>query len=681
MDENLIKTGSFGTVERYKIGDRTYALKRINKDNFSLIELMILSRIDSKYVIKSLLNQKYKITDNEYSFKMEIKYVLDNFLTMSYKNIKEIITGCVYGLNCLHKKGFLHLDIKPDNIFYTIKDSVYIPVLGDFGLSSWVEDSKIGVKLKKRGSYRFMPYEVITKTETLYLFTEKSDIWSLGITFYSCLFYPLLLSRKKDLYVKQIDEIIDTLKFNLFRDYFSQSQTIVVDEDLVNEYRTKSYNIFKSLYPDDTKRLVNDIKYYIEIDNLYKLLISMMQKDPRDRISSDCLTKMSYIDKNLESSCLLADDEQYIIPYIDVGLFETTMKDIMDYFGKNSDYDVKILFMSIEILVKILSLVSNECISEKESIFCKRVNTSDYSKFAIEYALSYYDKIGGNDMISYLNDINIIGYNRVFSECDYLEELLYIYVTITTNYKLFSIFNVMNVKEVVEFIRNEYDYEMTDKNVTCYDFFSKLEKTDIKNIQLPVSVNNSDIYSISNDTDYKFRKVLYNIITPLILEKFDNTGIDYISLLKRHIYTDNLNTFLFENLDKVISMLNNLNQLVYSENKISILLFDNIDLRNPNDDILEISNNNVLINTEKKEMSLVTYFNGTYYQYYYKNDSFKNFCETNGYSYNLMMKSIICKTDLACILYSIYIDKNIETNIVLNDKTIITLLLFLFVDN
>ena len=97
MDENLIKTGSFGTVERYKIGDRTYALKRINKDNFSLIELMILSRIDSKYVIKSLLNQKYKITDNEYSFKMEIKYVLDNFLTMSYKNIKEIITGCVYG--------------------------------------------------------------------------------------------------------------------------------------------------------------------------------------------------------------------------------------------------------------------------------------------------------------------------------------------------------------------------------------------------------------------------------------------------------------------------------------------------------------------------------------------------------------------------------------------------------
>ena len=681
MDENLIKKGSFGTIERYKIGDRTYALKRINKDNFSLIELMILSRIDSKYVIKSLLNQKYKITDNEYSFKMDIKYVLDNFVTMSYKNIKEIITGCIYGLNCLHKKGFLHLDIKPDNIFYTIKDSVYIPVLGDFGLSSWVEDSKVGVKLKKRGSYRFMPYEVITKTESLYLFTEKSDIWSLGITFYSCLFYPLLLSRKKDLYIKQIDEIIETLKFNLFRDYFLQSQTIIINEDIVNEYRTKSYTIFESIYPDDTKRLVNDIKYYIEIDNLYKLLISMIQKDPKDRISSDCLTKMSYIDKNLESSCLLADDEQYIIPYIDVELFEITMKDVMDYFSDNSDYDVKILFMSIEILVKILSLVSNECVSEKESIFCKRVNKNDYSKFAIEYALSYYDKIGGNDMVSYLNDINIIGYNRVFSECNYLEELLYIYATIITNYKLFSIFNVMNVKEVVEFIRNEYNYEMSDKNVTCYDFFTKLETIDIKNIQLPVSVNNSDIYSIVNDTDYNFRKVLYNIVTPLILEKFDSTGIDYISLLKRHIYTDNLNTFLFENLDKVISMLNKLNELVYSENKISILLFDNIDIRNPNDDILEISNNNILINTERKEISLVTYFNGTYYQYYYKNDSFKNFCETNGYSYNLMMKSIICKTDLACILYSIYINKNIETNIVLNDKTIITLLLFLFVDN
>ncbi len=681
MSDEILNSGNFGTVKSYEINGRNYALKTINKDNFSLIELLVLSRIDNKYVIKSLLNQKYKITENEYSFQMEMKLVLDNFMSISYIHIKELITGCIYGMNCLHKKGFLHLDIKPSNIFYTIKNSVYVPVLGDFGLSAWVEDSKLGAKLKKRGTFRYMPYEIITEDKPLYLFTEKSDIWSLGITFFSCLFYPFLVSRKVDLYIEQINEILTTLKSNLFRDYFNRKQEIVIDEEIVNYYLTNSYETFETKFPNNTKLLVSDIKHYIDVNNLYNLLSSMLKRDPQDRISSDCLLKVSFIDKNLESSCLLADDEQYIIPYIDQNLFDTTLGIIIDYFKTNSDYEVKVLFMSIEILIKILTLITNDCITEKEYIFCERVDKSDYSNFAIQYALNYYDKLGGNTMVTYLNDINIIGYNKLFSESEYLEDLLYIYRNITINYNLFSLSNVINVKEMTDFFRNEYDYEGKDKNVTCKEFFNELSYIEDKNIKLPVSVENSEVYSIVNDSDYNFRKQMYDYVAPLIVNKFDKTGIDYISLLKRYIYSNDINKYLFDNLDKVINMVEVLNDVLYTNNRIAILLFDNNSLRKPNSEVVEVLNFNLLVNVITQEISLVTYYDRTYYQYYYKNDTFKNFCETNGYSYSLQSKSIISKSDLASILYSVYLNKNLTNNVILNDKTIIVILLYLFVDN
>ena len=41
----------------------------------------------------------------------------------------------LYGLECLHKKGFLHLDIKPLNCLYDKKDGLYTGYISDFGFS------------------------------------------------------------------------------------------------------------------------------------------------------------------------------------------------------------------------------------------------------------------------------------------------------------------------------------------------------------------------------------------------------------------------------------------------------------------------------------------------------------------------------------------------------------------
>lgn len=85
----------------------------------------------------------------------------------------------------MHEKGWIHKDIKPDNILMTKGSEVRVI---DFSLAS-KPDSAIGRMVTKKsniaiqGTRTYIAPELI-KRERL---TPKADIYSLGITFYECL--------------------------------------------------------------------------------------------------------------------------------------------------------------------------------------------------------------------------------------------------------------------------------------------------------------------------------------------------------------------------------------------------------------------------------------------------------------------------------------------------------------
>jgi len=84
------------------------------------------------------------------------------------------------GLDYIHKKNIVHMDIKPSNILISLRPGTSIPLLkiGDFGLSRQL-DSKSTYEGFKRGDGRYLAPELLDSKAEI---TTAVDIFSLGIT-------------------------------------------------------------------------------------------------------------------------------------------------------------------------------------------------------------------------------------------------------------------------------------------------------------------------------------------------------------------------------------------------------------------------------------------------------------------------------------------------------------------
>ncbi len=91
------------------------------------------------------------------------------------KIIKKFMKSALLGLECLHKCGILHLDLKPDNLLLqgdTIK-------IADFGLS---RAAKVRSGDIEEGDSRYLAKQVLNFSPQIDL--TKADIFSLAMTLY-----------------------------------------------------------------------------------------------------------------------------------------------------------------------------------------------------------------------------------------------------------------------------------------------------------------------------------------------------------------------------------------------------------------------------------------------------------------------------------------------------------------
>lgn len=206
---DILGEGEFGKV--YKVEGlkgkykwREFALK-IAKDEYAIeylwkeVQSLILLRHPN---IISLISYLYKKEEKKLYVIYELMnsgnlkdYMLKKDL--SIKDIQKIFTDITNGLAYLHSMGYIHSDIKPDNVFGKRILNGFVWKLGDFGLlKSRAGQGLISIK----GTVGYIAPEVF-KNEIY----QSSDIFSMG----ALLHYML---TKKDPF--EIDSDIPKIKRN-----------------------------------------------------------------------------------------------------------------------------------------------------------------------------------------------------------------------------------------------------------------------------------------------------------------------------------------------------------------------------------------------------------------------------------------------------------------------------------
>lgn len=188
--QKLIGRGGYANVYSVlwnQYPGQTFVAKIINLANTSMREdkeksfsneISTLSCLFHKNIIN--IYRHFKINDSlviimEYCPNKSLQDYIQTHGPMNIDDFRIIAQQCLEAVKCCHENGIAHRDIKPNNILF---GENYNVKLCDFGISEIMDE---GYSSRHDGSVLYISPEMVGREP---YDPKKSDIWSLGITFY-----------------------------------------------------------------------------------------------------------------------------------------------------------------------------------------------------------------------------------------------------------------------------------------------------------------------------------------------------------------------------------------------------------------------------------------------------------------------------------------------------------------
>jgi serine/threonine protein kinase len=117
-----------------------------------------------------------------------IKWYKETKIVIPNDKLKRWCIEILDGLDFLHKRGVIHFDLKPKNIFLDEIDQIK---LGDLGVARNMQSLTSTSVFK--GTIPYMSPEVVNEEEGV---DFKTDIWSFGCVLYEMITLEVLFNQK-----------------------------------------------------------------------------------------------------------------------------------------------------------------------------------------------------------------------------------------------------------------------------------------------------------------------------------------------------------------------------------------------------------------------------------------------------------------------------------------------------
>ncbi len=168
---------------------------------------------------------------------------LDEFIKnlqspVSIERAKKIMLQVLVGFAYAHSNGIIHRDVKPSNILITKNDEIKIL---DFGIAKLLNE--VQNKLTKTGTQIGTAYYMSPEQVKAQILDQRSDIYSLGVTFYELLSgsCPYANSHSEyEVYRRIVEENLVPLTESLGQEYMNVWRIIKKQTNKVKELRYTS---------------------------------------------------------------------------------------------------------------------------------------------------------------------------------------------------------------------------------------------------------------------------------------------------------------------------------------------------------------------------------------------------------------------------------------------------------
>lgn len=574
---NFITLAGAGTYSKvYVTKDKAikvFELKNPAKSYLnSALELNILFTNNSEHLIKGI-----DIYTDKYNRLCLETEKCDNVVDKIFENpridlkiCKKIMKDLALGLKYMHDNNLLHLDIKSENCMYVENESGFFGKIIDFGLASEIKKDQnnkfIEIKTpSKRVTCHYRAYENL-KDEDLYVYCNKTDIWSLGIVFYVMLvgdnYFSELknLKNKKnsweeatlsyynylkenidkclkkyvifELFEEELEKILDLLK-NMLN--FEKDKRYDINQVLEHEFLVDTMNneIVKNDYviidKDIKNKLKNNKHKFFGVNYIKDICLKNFHDDPAKLMINSinlfinlCSTDFQIVELELTCFCCVLICRKIYILYDE---FE-------DKYFNGEKYWV----YENEIICALKGVIIKNDLSDKKYYFnamCK------YFAYFSEDSLSLYI----NDYLENfenLNLIDVIGYNT--NTCKDLSNYIYIFE--------------QNIKYKEKSLKNIFD------KLTLQDNFY--------NISVLTMFVNMYLKSLSKETYIFYDEYYYNTFSEACLK----LCIDEPKDLSKNLY-DNPYFKFAENLEEIYIFFK---EYLFVNLHFSVINYENINL-------------------------------------------------------------------------------------------------------